>query len=139
MKNLWNKYVNRETILYLFFGIVTTVINYVVYYLCRWIGIDYRIANLLAWVTAVAAAYLTNKLYVFESRSFAPQVLFREIAKFTASRVFSLACEMAFLILTVEVLHANDLIMKLIAAVFVVILNYVFSKLFIFKKEKSQE
>jgi len=129
--------VNRETILYLFFGIVTTLINYAVYYPCRWIGIDYRIANILAWIVAVAAAYITNKIFVFESKSYAPQVLFREIATFTAARVFSLVCEMAFLMLTVEVLHANDLIMKLIAAVFVVILNYIFSKLFIFKKENS--
>lgn len=139
LTDLVRRLLNRETILYLFFGGVTTVVNYVVYYACRFFAIDYRIANVAAWIVAVAVAYITNKLFVFESRSFEPKLLVREITLFAGARIFSLVCETLFLIFTVEFLHASDLIMKLIAAVFVVIINYIFSKLFIFKKENNKE
>lgn len=135
LRALWRRFVNRETISYLFFGVVTTLVNYVIYYLCRFCGIGYLPANILSWIGAVAVAYITNKLFVFESRSFAPRVLVREILSFAGARIFSLVCETLFLIATVELLGMSDLIMKLAAAVFVVILNYVFSKWFIFKKE----
>ena len=135
LRALWRRFVNRETISYLFFGVVTTLVNYVIYYLCRFCGIGYLPANILSWTGAVAVAYITNKLFVFESRSFAPRVLVREILSFAGARIFSLVCETLFLIATVELLGMSDLIMKLAAAVFVVILNYVFSKWFIFKKE----
>lgn len=137
LKELWSKYVNRETISYLIFGVLTTIINYVVYYGLRFFGVHYLVANTVAWIAAVAAAYVTNKLWVFESKSWAPAVVAREVVLFAAARVISLGAETAFMALTVEVLHFDDRIMKLVAEVFVVILNYVFSKLIIFKKKES--
>ena len=128
------KLFNRETILYLVFGVLTTAVNYAVYYICRGIGIDYKIANVIAWIFAVIFAFVTNKLFVFESKSWQPAVVLRELVLFAGARVFSLLIEEGFLLFTVEVLHGNDRIMKLIAAVFVVIINYFFSKFFIFKK-----
>ena len=83
---------------------------------------------------------LTNKRYVFESRDYSPKTVLTELWKFTAGRLITFLIEYGFMLLTVDVLHWNDLIMKLIISVVVVILNYVFSKLFIFKKkERSDE
>lgn len=130
------KLCNRETILYLVFGVLTTVVNYVVYYPCRMLGLHYQLCNVLSWMAAVAFAYITNKLFVFESRSFSPTVLLREIVLFAGARIFSLLCEMALMWLGVDLLHIHDFLMKLIAAVLVIILNYVFSKLFVFKKKE---
>ena len=132
--SLCSRFINRETILYLFFGVVTTLVNYAIYYLCRFADIYYQTANVLAWIGAVAVAYITNKLFVFDSKSFAVDVLAREIPLFAGARIFSLLGEMVFMWLTVDVMGASDGIMKLAAAVFVVIANYIFSKLLIFKK-----
>ena len=82
-------------------------------------------------------AFITNKLFVFESKDRSAQLVLHELALFAGARVFSLLIEEGFLLLTVEVLHGNDRIMKLIAAVFVVIINYFFSKFFIFKKGEA--
>lgn len=130
------KLCNRETILYLVFGVLTTVVNYAVYYPCRLLGLHYQLCNVLSWTAAVAFAYITNKLFVFESRSFSPSVLCREIILFAGARIFSLLCEMVLMWLGVDLLHIHDFIMKLAAAVLVIILNYVFSKLYIFKKKE---
>lgn len=128
------KLLNPETVSYLIFGVLTTVINYVVYYPCRFIGLPYWLANVIAWIFAVAFAFVTNKLIVFQSKSFDSRVLIKEIFLFAGARIFSLVCETLFLVFTVEVLHFSDLIMKLIAAVFVVVINYIFSKRIIFHK-----
>lgn len=135
MKKKIRNLLTPETISYLIFGVLTTAVNYLVYYPCRFLGIPYWLANVVAWIFAVAFAFVTNKWLVFKSKATGFKVLCREIVLFAGARLFSLACETGFLIFTVEVLRLSDLIMKLIAAVFVVIINYVFSKLFIFKKE----
>ncbi len=140
LRSLINRYINRETVLYVLFGVMTTVINYAVYWLCLRTGIiPYWLANIIAWIFAVAAAFVTNKIWVFESRSWSAVTIGREIALFAAARLFSLAIEEAFLLITVGALHANEMIMKLIAAVFVIVANYIFSKYIIFKKGKSDE
>ena len=140
LRNLLYKYVNRETVLYVIFGIFTTVVNYAVYWLCLRTGvIPYWLANIIAWIFAVAAAFITNKIWVFESRSWALPVIRRELALFAAARLLSLGLEEGFLLLTVGVLHADELLMKLAAAVFVIIANYIFSKKIIFKKDNTDE
>ena len=135
LTDIKKKLFNRETILYVVFGVLTTAVNYAAYYFCRFLDVDYRIANVIAWIFAVIFAFITNKLFVFESKSWKPAVALRELALFAGARIFSLLIEEGFLLFTVEVLHGNDRIMKLIAAVFVVIINYFFSKFFIFKKD----
>lgn len=135
MKKKIRKLLTPETVSYLVFGVLTTLVNYLVYYPCRFLGMPYGLANVVAWVFAVAFAFVTNKWIVFQSKSCGARVLFREILMFAGARLFSLACETGFLVFTVEVMCLSDLLMKLVAAVFVVILNYIFSKLFIFKKE----
>ncbi len=135
LSKLKEKLLNRETVLYIVFGVLTTAVNYAVYYFCRFLDIDYKVANVIAWIFAVIFAFITNKLFVFESKSWKPATALRELVLFAGARVFSLLIEEGFLLFTVEVLHANDRIMKLIAAVFVVVINYFFSKFFIFKKD----
>ncbi len=135
MKNLIKKFLNRETVSYLVFGVLTTVVNYASYELCKWLGIHYTVSTVAAWVLAVAFAYITNKLYVFESKSFEKNVLLREISAFVGCRLFSGLCDLGFMILAVELLCMNDSIAKLASNVFVVIINYIFSKLFIFRKK----
>jgi len=134
MAELIKRFLNKETISYLFFGGVTTAVNYLIYYGCLAIGIHFLIANVIAWIVAVITAFITNKFFVFESKDMSRKTLFREALLFAEARVLSLLLEEGFLELTVEVFDASEKIMKLVAAVFVVIINYFFSKLIIFRK-----
>ncbi len=141
MKNLINKIIEklftREMISYLIFGVLTTVVNFIFYWLFTDVLHIYYIAsNVVAWIFAVIFAYITNKLYVFESKSWELKLIIKEVISFGAARLFSLLFETGFLALTVEIMGVPKLIAKIIAAVFVVIINYVASKLFIFKKKK---
>lgn len=152
LKSLLKKY--REAILYVIFGGLTTLVNFIVLKLFNMLlGEElYLVSNVIAWLASVIFAYITNKLFVFESKSMAPKVLAREILSFAGARVLSLGIEEAGLWLLVDVCHMDRLtwhvfgfdiggimIAKLILAVVVVILNYIFSKLFIFKKNRSKE
>lgn len=141
MKNLIekiiNKLFNREMISYLIFGVLTTVVNLVVFQLCDAVlGIYYIAANVIAWIIAVIFAYVTNKLFVFESKSWELKLVVREVISFGSARILSLLFETGFIALTVEVMGMPKFISKIIASIFVVIINYVASKLFIFKKKK---
>lgn len=141
MKNLINKIIEklftREMINYLIFGVLTTVVNLAFYWLFTdVIGVYYITSNVIAWVVAVIFAYVTNKLFVFESKSWEFKLVLKEVISFGTARVLSLLFETGFLALTVEVMGVPKFIAKVIAAVFVVIINYVASKLFIFKKKK---
>lgn len=141
MKNLIekiiNKLFNREMISYLIFGVLTTVVNLVVFQLCDAVlGIYYIAANVIAWIIAVIFAYVTNKLFVFESKSWELKPVVREVISFGSARILSLLFETGFIALTVEVMGMPKFISKIIASIFVVIINYVASKLFIFKKKK---
>lgn len=148
---MWNKaretfYKYKEIILYLVFGGATTLVNWVVY-IAAVLGLDMKrmIANTLAWGAAVCFSYFASKLWVFESRSFRPSVLKREVPGFIGARVFSGVVE----IYGTELLVAAGLNQKpfgidgfwakLVIAVVVIVMNYVFSKWLIFKKEKVKK
>ena len=132
LKALYQKH--RATVIYLVFGVLTTVVNYAVYLpLYNWAGWPASVCNGVAWVVAVAFAYVTNKLFVFESKSWESGVL-AELLRFVGSRVASGAVETVSLLITVDILGWNGNAMKLILAVFVIVFNYVLSKFFVFKK-----
>ena len=148
MKKLFEKY--KELITYVVFGVLTTLVNFVCFWLFNKILGDklYLLSNIIAWVISVIFAYVTNKLWVFESKSWKPSVIGREIPEFVGARVFSLLIEEGGLWLFVDVLNfdkfgftllgfdvTGKLIAKVVLAVIVVILNYIFSKLVIFKKK----
>ena len=126
-----------DLLAYLFFGGLTTVVNYVVYLPCyNWWGISSSVSNVIAWVVAVAFAFLTNKPFVFKSHDWSAKTVWPELTKFVGCRIGSGVLETAFLFITVDTLSWNGNWMKLITSVLVVILNYFGSKFLVFVKKK---
>ncbi len=124
-----------DLLAYLFFGGLTTVVNYVIYLPCyNLLEISATLSNMIAWVFAVAFAFLTNKPFVFHSHDWSWKTVFPELTKFVGCRVGSGLVESGILLLTVDVLAWNGNWMKLITSVLVIILNYVGSKLLVFRK-----
>lgn len=120
---------------YLFFGGLTTVVNYIVYLPCyNLLHLGAAVSNGIAWVVAVAFAFLTNKPFVFKSHDWSPKTVWPELVKFVGCRVGSGLLETGILFLCVDLLHWNGNVWKLVTSVLVVILNYVGSKLLVFRK-----
>lgn len=134
INELIKKYLNQETVSYLIFGVLTTLVDLVIYQISLWLGIHYLIAQGIAWVVAVAFAFVTNKLFVFESRDTSRAVVIRELISFVGARVVSGVISTVLLAILVEGFSLSEMVAKLLTQVFVVIANYVFSKLFIFRK-----
>lgn len=133
IRQLMERY--KDIFIYLVFGVLTTMVNYLVYLPCYNIfGVSASVSNVIAWAVAVAFAYLTNKPFVFRSHDWSRSVVIPELAKFVGSRVFSGFLETAIIFVTVDILSFNGNVMKLLTSVLVVILNYVSSKLLVFKK-----
>ena len=134
IKELYAKY--KGIVNYLFFGVLTTVISVLTYSLCYDL---LKIANLIStavsWVAAVAFAFVTNKLFVFESRSFDKAVALKEAANFIACRLGTGVLEMAWMFLFVDLLSFSGTLMKIVCNVVVIILNYILSRLIVFKKK----
>lgn len=128
----YNKY--REILLYLFFGGCTTLVNIVSFFLLRLVNIPLYPSNVTAWFLSVLFAYITNKLFVFESKSSDKKKLLKESLSFFGFRVLSLLFDMGIMYLLIDILSWNELIAKVLSNIFVIIINYLFSKLFIFKK-----
>jgi len=133
---IWN---NTELVSYLFAGVATTLVNYVVYFVVTRSGLVplelySTVGTSIAWLVAVIFGYVVNKVFVFHTRCETFAALMKEMMSFIAMRLVSFGMELVLMFLTVEVLGLNDLAMKLIINIVVIILNYVFSKLFIFKK-----
>ncbi|MDO5557051.1 MAG: GtrA family protein [Clostridia bacterium] len=136
IKKMIKKY--REVIMYGIFGVLTTVVNYLTYYLVsRLCGLGINVSNIIAWVISVAFAYITNKIWVFESKDNSITNILEEIIKFIGARVFSLLLELVIMNVFVGIMGMNDLIIKIIANIIVIIINYVLSKFMIFKKNKE--
>ena len=130
LKTLLKKY--REPIVYLVFGVLTTVVNYLVYLPCyNLLGINASLSNVIAWVVAVAFAFLTNKPFVFQSHDWSANVVIPELTKFVGTRIGSGTLETVILFLTVDLAGMNGNVWKLR----VVILNYIGSKLLVFRKK----
>ena len=134
--------VNKETILYVVFGVLTTVVSYAVGMLCYYtlpIPSDSPMLNLTAncisWLAAVAFAFVTNKKFVFESKSWSGRVLLLEIPTFLSARLLSLGVELLGMWLLVDCAHVWYGVAKIGMNVLVILINYVLSKLVIFKKK----
>lgn len=141
MKELLKKFLNKEVIMYLIFGVLTTIVALAVYYgliftiLNPESAIQLQIANILSWVAGVIFAYITNRKYVFESKETNKA---KEISKFVTSRLSTLFLDMLVMFIGVTLLKANDKIIKLISQVLVIVGNYILSKLFVFKGENKK-
>lgn len=158
----------KEIVMYLIFGVLTTVVNLIAFSIFKKF-IPLLIANVFAWIFAVVFAYITNKLFVFESKSWKKDVVVKEAVSFTGARLFSLGVEELGLFVMINLLNLaptlgrfaawcldltklvkitmpdvlyekldGEMMVKIILAVIVVILNYVFSKLIIFKKKEEK-
>lgn len=133
---LFKKY--KAPILYIFFGGVTTVINIAAYYILYYIlGCGNDISNIVSWFITVTAAYVTNKIWVFESRSTAIKTLIHEIITFFGCRIATGLMDFAIMHVGVDMLAYPALPLKIISNVLVIVLNYVASKLVIFKRENN--
>jgi putative flippase GtrA len=126
---------HNDILTYLVFGVLTTVVNYLVYLPCyNLLQLSASVSNAIAWVAAVAFAYLTNKPFVFKSHDWSAKTVLPELARFLGCRIGSGVAETVILLLTVDILGWDGNIWKLATSVLVVLLNYVGSKLFVFKK-----
>ncbi len=119
-------------------GALGVLVNVISYSLCRFIGIDIFVSNLISWIVSVLFMYITNKLFVFKSKTNTKLELFKEFISFVFARIFTLVVETGILYLGSKVLNINDIIVKVIAQVVIIILNYILSKLWIFKKDKKR-
>lgn len=150
IKNLIIKY--KELIIYAVFGVCTTLVNFAAYKIFNVILGEkyYLVSNIVAWFISVVFAYITNKLFVFESKSWEIKLVAKEVSSFFAARIFSFVIEEAGLFLLVDILNMKEMAMKIfgfiisgnmiakvLLAVIVVVLNYFFSKLIVFKNKES--
>lgn len=123
-----------DIVTYLVFGVLTTVVNYIVYLPLFAMGFSAAASNAVAWVAAVAFAYLTNKPFVFRSHDWSMKTVLPELAKFVGCRVGSGVLETLILMVTVDILGWNGFVWKLVTSVLVVVANYFGSKFLVFKK-----
>lgn len=131
---LFDKY--RSQILYLFFGGVTTIINIGVFAaITKGIGWNYQVANFIAWIAAVLVAYLTNRVWVFGSRVHGFVPIVKELGSFFFFRILTYIMEVGILFVGISMLHGNEIVWKIIDNIFVILINYVFSKLIIFRNK----
>lgn len=137
LKELFKKICNKEILFYLIFGVLTTFVSLIIYYFCTLTflnpqnAIQLQFANILSWVFSVAFAYITNRKFVFESQN--PNKL-NELIKFVSARLLTLLLDMFVMFICVTILKFNDKISKLLSQVIITVSNYIFSKLFVFKK-----
>lgn len=120
----------KEFTLYVVFGVLTTIVNILVYlFFTKLCGVNYIISNVIAWVLSVLFAYITNRIWVFERKN---TNIIKEVLTFFAGRMFSGALDTGLMYLFVDVLMTGDVFAKIVVQVVVVIVNYLFSKLIVF-------
>ena len=138
IKELCIKY--KEIINYLIFGVLTTLVSLLTYYLLVYTilnpnkPLELQIANIISWITCVTFAYITNRKYVFNSKD---KNIIKEIIKFYSSRLSTLFIDMLIMFIFVTKLNFNDKIIKIIVQIIIIILNYILSKLLVFKNKTS--
>lgn len=138
LKKMYQKY--ADILVYLVFGVLTTVINYAVYIPCyNLLGFSGAVSNAVAWGVAVVFAFLTNKPFVFKSHDWSAKVLLPELTKFLGCRIGSGLLETVIIFVAVDCLNWNGNWMKLFTNVMVIVLNYLGSKLLVFGGKRNQD
>lgn len=126
----------KSVIMYLIFGVLTTLVNIIAYWLCAHIiGLATMPSTVIAWALAVLFAYVTNRKWVFDSQSVKTAEIIVECAKFFLARLATGVVDWLCMFVFVDILMQNDIIVKIAANIIVIVLNYVASKLIIFKKK----
>jgi len=127
---------HKESILYLIFGGLTFLVNMITYVLfTRVVKADVLVSNCIAWIVAVLFAYITNKFFVFESKETDFKYILKEFRAFVGCRLFSGVVELGIIFVMATLMGINDLFVKIVTNIVVIVLNFIFSKLIIFKKE----
>lgn len=130
-----SKFCNYEVISYLVCGVLTTAVDYITYFAGKKIGLNTAGATTFAWLFAVIFAYIVNKIFVFFSTDWTPRGLFKEIVPFLSCRIFSYVMNVVLMVLTVDILHLNEPLMKIICNIIVMIINYFGSKFIVFRNK----
>lgn len=125
----------KEILWYGFFGVLTTLVNIISFYLLDKTGMNVYINNFIAWFLSVLFAFVTNKLFVFNSKSLDKKVVIKEIFSFFFFRILSLGIDMAGMYICISIMNLGKMLSKVLMNVIVIVANYIFSKIFIFKKE----
>lgn len=134
MRKLFERY--RDVIPYLFFGVCTTFVNIVVYWICAHLfSMGIMPSTIFAWIVAVLFAYITNRKWVFRSEAKGAVAILRETVAFFGCRLATGIFDWIMMFVLVECLYLNDLVIKILANIMVIILNYVASKMVIFRKQ----
>lgn len=133
IKQLWEKY--QAIVLYMIFGVATTVVNVLVYWLsAHLLGLSVMASTALAWILAVLFAYVTNRRWVFKSAAKVWKEIIKEIIAFFVCRLATGLVDGIAMFILVDIVGLNDIIVKAAANIIVIILNYIASKMIIFKK-----
>lgn len=138
MLNACQKY--KTLILYLAFGGLTSLVNIITYLgLTKVFELYYIISNVIAWIASVLFAYITNRIFVFVSQGKGFVFILREFSAFLGCRLFSGLMDTTSMYVMINLLHLNDLLVKIIANAIVIILNFVFSTQVVFKSKDQEE
>ena len=132
-------YKHESVMLYLIVGAMTTAVSIITQYIPAFFGLPTEVNTAISWICAVTFAFFTNKVWVFKDEAREKADWIRQAAYFYGARLATLFMELGFMSFTVRVLHQNEYIMKLIAQIFILIVNYLFSKLFIFRKKPKED
>ena len=133
--NIYNQF--KEQILYIVFGVLTTAINIIAFFVCsRLMNLGLIPSNIIAWILSVLFAFVTNKIYVFNSKNYNFSVVLRELIDFIISRGATGILDLGLMYLFVSVIGIEDMISKIVINIIVIILNYILSKLYVFKNKK---
>ena len=129
---------HREIISYIFFGALTTFVDFATYIvLTRFLSLNEDLSNVISQAVAIIFAFIVNKLFVFEDKENNVKAVFGQFLKFTSLRLTTLFLNSALFFVMTELININDIITKALVSVIVIILNYIFSKLLVFKKTKE--
>ncbi|KRM87807.1 GtrA family protein [Lacticaseibacillus thailandensis] len=135
VRELFVKY--KSIIAYLFWGVITTIVNIGVFMIWFQLGGNYQVGTVLAWFLSVLVAFFSNKVWVFNSHYGSFSDTLRELVSFFGARLVTLAMDMLITWIGISLLHWDALVVKILDNVIVVIANYVLSKLFVFRKSKD--
>ncbi len=122
---------------YIIFGVLTTVVNISVYYILSKFNVHYLLNNTASFIISVVFAFLTNKIYVFESKSLDNRVVLSEILKFSISRIATFSIDSVLMIIFIDLLNINEMFSKIFVNAVVIICNYFMSKLFVFSNKEN--
>lgn len=138
IKSILEKYLTKEIIMYIIFGAVTTISNILIYSTLLLINVEYKLANFIAIIISIMIAYVMNKKFVFCSKCSNLKELFKEMYLFIYARGVTFLIDYFGLIFMIEVIKSPNIISKCFITVLVIVLNYIFSKLFVFKKKEGE-